>query len=181
MRYPIFSFFLLTLAFLISGLPLDADVTGSILGTVTDANRGVVPGVEVVAVNPETNLRQTTRSDNVGEYRILALPVGKYRIEASTAGFQKFVVSGIELTVNEQHRVDIVLQVGNVEQSVQVNAELAQVESTNSQLGDVVEVEENVGSSAERAKLYRPAGPSGRRGACEFGDHFAGSPRLWRG
>src|SRR4030081_1865565 len=139
MRYPMFSFVLLTLAFLIAGLPLDADVTGSILGTVTDANRGVVPGVDVAAVNTETNLRQTTRSDNVGEYRILALPVGKYRIEASSAGFQKFVVSGIDLTVNEQHRVDVVLQVGNVEQSVQVTAEQAQVESASSQLGDVVE------------------------------------------
>jgi hypothetical protein len=117
MRNPIFSFVPLFLAFFVAGLPLNADVTGSILGTVTDANRGVVPGVEVVAVNTETNLRQTTRSDNLGEYRILALAVGRYRIEASTAGFQKFVVSGIDLTVNEQHRVDIVLQVGNVEQS----------------------------------------------------------------
>src|SRR3984893_10287117 len=135
MRNLIFSFTLLTFALFIAALPLSADVTGSILGTVTDVNKGVVPGVEVAAVNTETNLRQIARSDNVGEYRILALPVGRYRIEASTAGFQKFVVSGIDLTVNEQHRVDVVLQVGNVEQSVQVNAEMAQVESASSQLG----------------------------------------------
>jgi len=118
---------------------LNADVTGSILGAVTDAGGGVLPGVEVIATNLETNQKQSTRSDNVGQYRILALPVGKYRVEASAAGFQKFVATGIELTVNQQRRVDILLQVGNVEQQVEVSAASLQVETTATQLGDVVE------------------------------------------
>src|SRR4029079_14786498 len=100
---------------------------------------GVLPGVEVIATNLETNQRQSTRSDNVGQYRILALTVGKYRVEASAAGFQKFVATGIELTVNQQRRVDILLQVGNVEQQVEVSAASLQVETTATQLGDVVE------------------------------------------
>jgi hypothetical protein len=118
---------------------LRADVTGSILGTVTDSSSAVLPGVEVVATNLETNLRQSTRSDAVGQYRVLALPVGRYKVEGSFSGFQKFLETGIDLTVNEQHRVDIVLQVGNVEQQIEVSAAAVQVESTNSQLGDVVE------------------------------------------
>ncbi len=118
---------------------LNADVTGSILGTATDSTSAVLHGVEVVATNLETNLSQTARTDSVGQYRILALPVGKYRVEASLAGFQKFLVTGIDLTVNEQHRVDIVMQVGNVTQEVEVNAAAVQVESTNSQIGQVVE------------------------------------------
>src|SRR4051794_30554517 len=118
---------------------LKADVTGSILGAVTDAGSGVLPGVVVTATNLETNLRQSTRTDDVGQYRILALPVGKYKIEASAAGFQKFLEGGIDVTVNQQHRIDIVLQVGNVEQQVEVNAAAVQVETTNTQIGDVVE------------------------------------------
>ena len=130
---------LLLLLVTLTGTLAFADVTGSILGTVSDANQGVLPNAEVTVTNLETNLRRTAKADAIGEYRILALPVGKYRVEATMAGFQKFLVSSVELTVNEQRRIDVVLQVGSVEQSVEVQAELAQVESTSSQLGDVVE------------------------------------------
>ena len=51
-------------------------------------------------------------------------------------------MTGIDLTVNEQHRVDITMQVGNVTQEVEVNAAAVQVESTNSQIGQVVEEKE---------------------------------------
>src|SRR5215467_11244813 len=118
---------------------LRADVTGSILGTVTDSSSAVLQGVVVTATNLDTNLSQATRTDAAGQYRILVLPVGKYKIEASLPRFQKFLVTGIDLTVNEQHRVDIVMQVGNVTQEVEVNAAAAQVETTNSQIGQVVE------------------------------------------
>jgi hypothetical protein len=129
-------FILLTL---VHSPALHADVTGSILGAVTDAGGGVLPGVEVVATNLETNQRQSARTDNLGQYRILAMPVGTYKVEASAPGFQKFLETGVDLTVNQQHRVDIVLQVGNVEQQVEVSAAAVQVETTNTQLGDVVE------------------------------------------
>jgi len=118
---------------------LKADVTGSILGAATDSSSAVLQGVVVVATNLETNLSQATRTDSLGQYRFLALPVGKYKVEASLAGFQKFLVTGIDLTVNEQHRVDVTMQVGNVTQEVEVNAAAVQVESTNSQIGQVVE------------------------------------------
>src|SRR5215471_1239375 len=138
-RVLIGSFFLCILLGLTLPTALEADVTGSILGTATDSTSAVLHGVEVVATNLETNLSQTTRTDSLGQYRILALPVGKYKVEASLSGFQKFLVTGVDLTVNEQHRVDIVMQVGNVTQEVEVNAAAVQVESTNSQLGQVVE------------------------------------------
>src|SRR5499427_4415639 len=133
------SLFLATLLALALASGLKADVTGSILGTATDSSSAVLQGVVVVATNLETNLSQTTRTDAVGQYRILVLPVGRYKVEASLPGFQKFLETGIDLTVNEQHRVDIVMQVGNVTQAVEVNAAAAQVESTTSQIGQVVE------------------------------------------
>src|ERR1051325_10853334 len=83
-----------------------ADVTGTILGVVKDSSGAVLPGVEVTSTNLDTNLAQKTHTDGTGEYRILALPVGRYRVEAALTGFQKFVASGIVLSVNEQHRVD---------------------------------------------------------------------------
>jgi hypothetical protein len=133
------SLLLCTLLALTSVPWLKADVTGSILGTATDSSSAVLQGVAVVATNLETNLSQATLTDAVGQYRFLALPAGKYKVEASLAGFQKFLVTGIDLTVNEQHRVDIVMQLGNVSQEVEVNAASVQVETTNSQIGQVVE------------------------------------------
>src|SRR5437867_521511 len=118
---------------------LRAEVTGSILGIVRDQSAAVVANVRVVATSVETNQIHETITDATGEYRILALPVGKYTVEATAPGFQKFVTTGIELAVNQQRRVDITLQVGSVEQAVEVSATALQIETTNSQLGEVVD------------------------------------------
>src|ERR1700722_6168953 len=116
-----------------------ADVTGSILGSATDSSAAVLPQVVVVATNLESNAIHRTITDAAGHYQFLALPVGRYKVEASLAGFQKFLEVGIDLTVNEQHRIDIVLPVGSVQEEVQVNAAALQVESTSSQLGSGIE------------------------------------------
>lgn len=130
---------MLALSALVASTVVRADVTGSILGAVHDPSSAVVANVQITVTNQETNQSQSTQSDTAGQYRILALPVGNYRLEATASGFQKFVSTGIELTVNEQKRVDVVLQVGNVQQEVDVTATAVQVETTNTQLGDVID------------------------------------------
>ncbi|HVN82704.1 MAG TPA: carboxypeptidase regulatory-like domain-containing protein, partial [Terriglobia bacterium] len=116
-----------------------ADVTGSILGTVTDSSSAIIQGVRVTATNLDLNLVKETSTNESGQYRLLALPVGRYKVEASFAGFRNFVQTGIVLSVNDQRRVDVVLQVGEAQQEVSVSAEALQVESTNTQLGEVIE------------------------------------------
>src|ERR1700674_4537391 len=116
-----------------------ADVTGSILGTATDSSSAVLPGVSVVATNLENNASHKALTDASGQYHFPALPVGKYKVEATLTGFQKFLEVGIDLTVNEQRRLDIVLPVGSVQEEVQVSAAALQVESTSSQLGSVID------------------------------------------
>src|SRR5581483_8457368 len=123
----------------LGSMTLKADVTGSILGVVRDPTAAVIAGAMVVATNLDTNQSQTTTSDALGQYRLLALPVGKYRLEATSPGFQKFLESGIALDVNEQKRIDVTLTVGSVDQQVEVNATAVQVETTNTQLGQVVD------------------------------------------
>ena len=100
MRAKLWGLLLLLPFFLFVSTSLRADVTGSILGTVTDATGAVVSGVTVVATNLATNLKQTTVSDSVGQYRILALPVGHYKIEATASGFRKFLTPDVELSVD---------------------------------------------------------------------------------
>lgn len=139
MRAKLWGLLLLLPFFLFVSTSLRADVTGSILGTVTDATGAVVSGVTVVATNLATNLKQTTVSDSVGQYRILALPVGHYKIEATASGFRKFLTPDVELSVDQQHRVDISLEVGTVDQAIEVSATAVQVETTNTQLGQVID------------------------------------------
>src|SRR5215831_2151014 len=135
----------LLILFITTRTYLQADVTGSILGTVHDPTGAVVAGAIIKATNIQTNQTRTTTSDGTGGYRILALPVGRYTIEATHPGFQKFVASAIDLTVNEQRNVEVQLQVGTVEQQVDVTAAAVAIETTATQLGQVVEQKKLVG------------------------------------
>src|SRR6185503_12474055 len=89
--------------------------------------------------NVQTNLTQETSSGPDGLFRILALPIGTYKLTATATGFRTFTTTDIDLKVNDQLRVDITLQVGSLQESVNVEANSVQVETESTQLGDVVE------------------------------------------
>lgn len=74
-----------------------------------------------------------------GTYRFLALPAGTYRLTAAGAGFEEFVVSSIVVKVNDQLRINISMKVGSVQEKVSVTANALQVETQNTQLGDVID------------------------------------------
>jgi hypothetical protein len=117
---------------------LRAEVTGSLLGVVRDPTSAVVPGVHITVTNLETKLTRDLYSDPAGQYRFLALPVGRYRIEASANGFQTVFISDVVLDVNQQRQVDVSLLVGSVTQSVVVNAPAVAVDTVSTQLGQVI-------------------------------------------
>jgi hypothetical protein len=120
--------------------PTKADVTGTILGTVIDPSGATVPGASVTLTNPETGLNRKTSTDSSGFYQFLAIPVGEnYVVEVEVSGFRKATQPGIKLLVNQKYRADFQLVVGEITQSVEVSANAAQVESTSTQLGDVIE------------------------------------------
>src|ERR1700722_12152301 len=116
-----------------------ADVTGSILGVVRDPSQAVVKGAKVTVTNTETNLSLQTVTADDGSYRFLALPVGNYKVNVTTAGFQQFNATDIVLKVNDELRVDVSLRVGNIQEEMSVQANAVQVETENTQLGDVID------------------------------------------
>ena len=146
--------FLLSLAAVLLPSVLMADVTGTILGVVADASSAVIQGVKVTATNVDTNLATDATTDVAGQYRFLSLPAGRYQVQAVFSGFQTFIETGIVLTVDEQRRVDIVLRVGATQQEVNVNATALQVETTNTQLGDVSRRKEDHGTAAQRPEFH---------------------------
>ena len=116
-----------------------ADVTGSILGTVRDRSGAVVAGAQVSVLNVQTNLKQETVSGSEGGFRILALPVGEYKLTVEAKGFRSFVETGIVVKVNDELRFDVTLDVGTVTDQVQIEANAVQVQTENTQLGDVID------------------------------------------
>src|SRR6202521_3737321 len=130
--------FLIVTLFLAPGVLLD-DVTGSILGVVKDQSQAVIKGARITVTNTQTNLTKQAVSAEDGSYRFLALPAGTYTLNAISPGFEQFNATDIVVKVNDQLRVDVSLTVGNVKQEVNIAASAVQVETENTQLGDVID------------------------------------------
>jgi len=76
-------------------------ITGNIRGTVTDPTGAVISGAAATAQQAETGLSRTATTDRNGNYVLLELPVGHYRLQVAARGFQEYVQDGITLNVNE--------------------------------------------------------------------------------
>src|SRR5579871_2521609 len=110
-----------------------------ISGTVTDPSGAVVPGVEVTATQTDTGIKRTAMTNESGEYVLPNLQIGPYRLEAAKQGFRTYVQTGIELQVNTNPAIPITLNVGDVGQTVQVEANAALVETQKLGVGTVME------------------------------------------
>jgi hypothetical protein len=139
MRSKAFSLALLLFVFL---QPAHAQVTASIVGTVTDASGAAVPSATVTAKNLETGALRNSRTDDAGHYLMLALAVGQYEVRAGKAGFQEAIRSGIRLDVGQEANVDLRLQVGEVKQEVNVSGDAPIVNTTTYDISGLVRTEQ---------------------------------------
>jgi hypothetical protein len=136
-----FALSLLSAAAMIFGVGLvRADVTGSIQGVVRDRSQAVVGGAQITLTNTLTNQKFEATSGADGSFHFLALPAGKYKLAVSATGFRPFLETDIEVKVNDQQEVDVALEVGSPQQEVvSVEANAVQVQTENTQLGDVID------------------------------------------
>ena len=115
-----------------------ADVTGSLSGYVRDSTGAVLPKASVTATQVTTGYARTIISDASGHYSLLALPPGVYRLTATATGFDQGAIEQITLDVNDALTFDFALKVGNVSQTVSVNASALQVDTQNTSLGSTI-------------------------------------------
>src|SRR5438034_8083938 len=123
---------------LASGM-LWAQATAQITETVKDQTGAVLPGVEVTATQTETGVARTVVTNETGSYLLSNLPIGPYKLEATLPGFRTYAQTGIVLQVNASPVINPVLEVGQVTEQVQVEANAALVETRSSGIGQVVE------------------------------------------
>src|SRR6266496_1099178 len=109
--------------------------TGSIAGTVTDPNSAVVPGVKIVATHEPTKRSFDATATDAGLYVLPSLPAGPYSLSAEHPGFKKLVRSNIEVRVGLRIDLDLQLEVGDVQQTVQVTGEVPLLETSKAERG----------------------------------------------
>jgi hypothetical protein len=118
---------------------LYAEVTGSISGVVTDPSGAIVPNAVVILRSGDTGLERKIQANAQGSYEFLAVPVGdNYSVRVEAAGFRAAVQSGIKLEVNQKYRADFKLIVGAVTATIEVSGATTQVDTSSTQLGDVI-------------------------------------------
>jgi hypothetical protein len=144
------------LAFLITGsiAAFGQQITGTIVGTVKDPQGAVVNTATVKATNLDTGYSRSAPANGYGEYRIDYLPVGKYSVEATAAGFERFVQKNVALDVDQELTVDITMAVGAATQTITVSTAPPEVNTSDPVLGVTLEPNDIIGLPMVNRNIY---------------------------
>lgn len=117
---------------------LGAQTTGTIVGAVRDKTGGVLPAVRLTARHVDTGLTRSTVSQGDGSFVFAAMPVGAYEIRGELSGFRRLVHKGVHLTVGETAGVNLIMQIGRLDQEITVVAETSLINSRSAELSYLV-------------------------------------------
>ena len=125
-------------ATLLLGYSALASVTASISGTVKDSSGAAIVDATVTAVNVETGVSQSLRTNDQGYYSFQSIPLGRYEVRVEKGGFRPFVEKDLVLNVNSALVVDVALEIGEVKEALTVSSTAVHVETSTTQLGEVI-------------------------------------------
>ena len=122
-----------------SGLVAGQEVTGSISGTVKDSSGAAVNGATVTITDSAKKVVVRTVSTNSnGEFFVPLVPVALYDLSVEATNFKKHVDQGVKVNVNERRTVDVILEVGNIEETVTVTSDLLQVNTQSAAASNII-------------------------------------------
>jgi hypothetical protein len=119
-------------------LAASAQDLASILGTITDASGGAVPGVEVTVSNADQGFTRVVTTDSIGVYAASHIPIGNYTFTVVKAGFENLLRNGITLAAGQTLRLDFQLQVGSTTEKLVVSGNPISVETETGAISHVV-------------------------------------------
>ena len=111
----------------------------TVIGTVADETKALLPGATVTATNLETGVQAVAVSDASGAFRLLNLPPGRYKLQAELTGFSTIVVPSLELLVGQNATVPFVMKLAQVNESVTVTGDAPLVDTSSSQVAGNVD------------------------------------------
>ena len=110
---------------------------GGLRGVVKD-EQGVIPGVTVTLTNEGTNITRETVTNERGEYSFPAVEPATYTVKCSVQGFRSFERRGVRISTQQFVGLDVILEVGTLEETITVTADAPLIESTNASVGGVI-------------------------------------------
>ncbi|MBI4903330.1 MAG: TonB-dependent receptor [Acidobacteria bacterium] len=123
------------LMLLLAAVPCDAQLDrGALTGTVTDSSGAVVPGAHISIVNTGTKATYQTGTTGIGQYHMPTLPAGVYSVTFEAPSFKKLVRNNIQIRATDVVRVDAVLEIGAVSETVSVNEAPAMIQTETPQV-----------------------------------------------
>src|SRR5260370_23713626 len=132
--------FCLVAALLVVAMPAFAQqVTGAIVGTVTDPTGATVKGATVTATDVDRGTVLTTRTNDTWEFDLPIVPVGNYQVTAEAPGFQKAAYPRFTLVLNQPARLNFQMKVGQVSETVEVNGTAPILQTDTSLLGSIID------------------------------------------
>ena len=111
---------------------------GALRGVVKDA-QGVIPGVTVTLLNESTSISRETVTNETGEYSFPAVEPSTYTVKVAVQGFRSFERTGVRIGTQQSVGLDVVLEVGTLEETITVTAQAPLIESTNASVGGVID------------------------------------------
>lgn len=128
---------LITPIFGLTYCPAQSD-RAALTGTITDATHAAVPSAQVKVVYPDTGLSRETMASSSGVFRLSGLPIGPCNVEVTATGFRAVRTETIVLSVAETRELDLTLEVGPVELTVEVRGVTEALAQNNAAVGDVL-------------------------------------------
>ena len=129
------------LILLLTGTSAWAQATAELNGRVTDESGGVLPGVTVTVTQTDTGFTRSVVTEANGLYVVSSLPTGPYRLEVALQGFRTYAQTGIVLQVAATPTINVVLSVGNLQETISVEAAAPLVDVRSTGISEVVEQE----------------------------------------
>jgi len=119
-------------------IPALAQSTASLTGIVTDASGAAVPHAKVTVTNKATGVSFNTQTDSAGAYLIPSLPIGVYDIEVTASGFQKALVTDLDLPVATSVTRNVQLRIGETSVTVEITADAVILDTATNSMGQVI-------------------------------------------
>jgi len=122
----------------LTGRPTAAQTTSTIEGVVTDRQGLAIPGAEVSIAGNNLAVSKKTTTNAAGAYEVAALPAGTYTLTISHQGFRTQVINNLEITLNRTIKINGTLEVGTVQQTVEVSGQIPLLETSSSSEGSTI-------------------------------------------